>query len=332
MRQAALPVVLFLGLLAACGGEAAGTDDAPDDGGADGVPDASPSDAEPAVCGRGAGERGLQRHTVDIDGRPRSFLVYLPPAVSASERLPLVYVHHGYTMSGQLMVDITEYTQLADEEGIAIAFPDGQGGGNSTGAPWNVGTGLCPSFLGPPPNAPGNDFALLDAMRATISEQQCLDADHVFATGFSMGGYFAHHAACEYPGLAGAAPHSGGTHDLDQCTAGVRPIIIFHGDADNVIPAGCSDPHAIPVAGTTASADAWAAHNGCSLESTANAVDGGTCHVYEGCPPGGQVELCTFRAMGHCWAGGAASAGIYSCPAVESATRLQWEFFKAHAW
>ena len=53
---------------------------------------------------------------------------------------------------------------------------------------------------------------------------------------------------------------------------------------------------------------------------------------YDGCPAGGQVELCTFTAMGHCWAGGAASAGIYSCPAYDDATRLAWQFFKTDAW
>jgi poly(3-hydroxybutyrate) depolymerase len=54
--------------------------------------------------------------------------------------------------------------------------------------------------------------------------------------------------------------------------------------------------------------------------------------VYDGCPADGQVELCTFTGMGHCYAGGAASAGQFSCPTYASATDLQWSFFKKYAW
>lgn len=48
---------------------------------------------------------------------------------------------------------------------------------------------------GAPPNATGDDFALIDAITADLANDQCLDRAHVFVTGFSMGGYFADHAA-----------------------------------------------------------------------------------------------------------------------------------------
>jgi polyhydroxybutyrate depolymerase len=290
----------------------------------------APPDAP--TCGVGGGARGLSQREVTIDGLRRTYLVYLPAGVDPSTPLPMVMVFHGFTMSGQLMVDITEYTALADAEHIALAFPDGQGGPSSTGAPWNVGSGLCPSFLGAPPSASGDDFALLDSMKADVALDQCLDRDHLFVTGFSMGGYFSHQVGCMRSDIRAVAPHSGGTHPLDQCITGPKPIIIFHGLADSVIPAGCDDPGSLGVVGVTPSATAWAAKNGCSTTTTTRTVQGGTCLHYEGCPVGGQVELCTFPGMGHCWAGGAASAGIYACPTVASATTLEWEFFKQYAW
>ena len=295
--------------------------------------DAAPDDAAPAVdagpCGLRGGPRGLSSRELAIDGKQRTYLVYLPPAAGPEARLPLVFVHHGYTMSGRKMFDVTEYAALADAEGIAVVFPDGQGGPDSTAAPWNVGTGVCPSILGPPPVAAGDDFAFLDAMTADVAADQCLDTEHVFVTGFSMGGYFSHHAGCMRPDIRGIAPHSGGTHVLAGCKSERKPVIIFHGAADPVIPAGCNDPAAPPIAGVTPAADAWAAHNGCSLATIPSNVNGGTCRRYLGCPDGGQVELCTFPAMGHCWAGG---PGVYGCSTYAEATRLEWQFWKMFAW
>jgi polyhydroxybutyrate depolymerase len=315
------PVLLVV--VAACGGSSAVDPPPP------GTPDA---DEPAAVCGTRTGPRGLSEREVTIDGLRRTYLVYLPETATPTQPLPLVLVFHGYTMSGAKMHEITQYAALADQEGIAIAFPDGQNGPDSTGAPWNVGNGICPSAFGPPPIAAGDDFALIDHIKADIAEDQCIDRDHVFATGFSMGGYFSHHAGCMRSDIRAVAPHSGGTHPLDDCPVAKKPIIIFHGLADAVIPAGCNDPNAPAVGGVTPAADAWARHNGCSTTTTERSVQGGTCYHYEGCPEGGQVELCTFDGMNHCWAGGAASAGIYSCPSAASATTLTWDFVKQYAW
>jgi polyhydroxybutyrate depolymerase len=319
-------VVVSLLWLAAC--DSSGGKLGDDDGDA-AVGDAAPPDA--GVCGKRGGVRGLTPRTVMAGGLMRTYLVYLP-AGDPEAAMPLVVVAHGYTMSGQLMYDITGYKELADSEHIALAFPDGQGGPNTLGAPWNVGANVCPSSSGAPPNAPGDDFAFLDAIKADVAADQCIDREHVFATGFSMGGYFSHQIGCMRSDFRAVAPHSGGTHDLSGCTNARRPIIIFHGLGDALIPPGCADPNSLPVTGAMPAAAAWAAHNGCGTATTMRTVTGGRCVHYEGCPADGQVELCTFDAMGHCWAGGAASAGVYSCPAYAAATQLEWQFFKQYAW
>jgi polyhydroxybutyrate depolymerase len=302
-----------------------------------GVIDATPStdDAAPFVdagpCGMRSGMRALSQRHVQIGSLDRTYLVYLPPDVDPATPVPLVLVHHGYTMSGQIMYDITGYPALADREHVALAFPDGQGGPNSSGAPWNVGKPVCTTTAGPPPVATGDDFALIDAMKADIAQDQCIDPAHVYLTGFSMGGYFSHHAGCNRADLRAVAPHSGGTHTLDGCPVGHKPIIIFHGKSDPLVPDGCDDPAGVPVTGFTPSAKAWAEHNGCATTTHSIPVTNGTCLVYDGCPADGQVELCTFTGMGHCWAGGTAG-NIYSCANYASATELEWEFFKQHAW
>jgi len=297
-------------------------------------PDARPDVVQPdalGACGIRTGMRGKTNRTIRAAALDRTYIVYLPPNIDPKERIPLVFVHHGYTMSGQAMFDITGYDALADAEHIAVAYPDGQGGPDAFKPPWNVGTGVCPAGGSVPPNAPGDDFALLDAIEADISADQCLDLDHVYVTGFSMGGYFSHHTGCMRTDIRAVAPHSGGTHPFDSCVTQHKPVIIFHGTSDNIVPNGCDDPSVAPPQGVTPSATQWAMKNGCAGTVTRKDVQGGTCIYYDGCPADGQVALCTFNSMVHCWAGGK-SASIYACPSFESATQLEWAFFKQYAW
>lgn len=319
--------VLICALAVGCSSSPSMTtsDDAPIDAAPDVAPDAGP-------CGLRTSMRGKTNREVTIDGLKRTYIVYVPTDGDAKAPMPLVFVHHGYTMSGQLMFDITKYAALADAEGIALAFPDGQGGPNTAKAPWNVGSGICPSYAGTPPVAMGDDFKLLDAMKADVAQDQCIDEKHVFVTGFSMGGYFSHHAGCMRDDIAGIAPHSGGTHPLDNCTTQKKPVIMFHGLGDALVPAGCNDPNATGVMNVVPAATAWAQRNGCDLTTTDVAVTNGTCRVYNNCPGGGQVEMCSFPGMGHCWAGGAAASGVYACPTYADATAIEWQFFKQYAW
>jgi len=263
--------------VAACGSpHAVDKIDAPAQAG-DAAPDAG-------ACGMRTGMRGKTSRMLSVGGVNRTYIAYLPMAIDPQTPVPLVFVHHGYTMSGQDMYDVTGYTTLADSEHIALAFPDGEAGPNVAGPPWNVGTNVCPSSVGAPPLATGDDFGFLDAMHADLAQDQCIDTAHVFVTGFSMGGYFSHHAGCMKPGIRAVAPHSGGTHTLDQCTNGHMPVIMFHGLADPVIPEGCDDPNGNTPAGYTAAATMWAQKNGCATTTQTMTVDNGTCAVFDGCP------------------------------------------------
>ncbi len=301
--------------LAACSSPGKGplTGDAP-------AADSTDAPVDGAACGARTGMRGKTSRTLQVAGVTRTYIVYLPSADDPTTPVPLVFVHHGYTMSGQAMHDITGYAALADQDGFAVAFPDGESGPNSFGPPWNVGTGVCGN--GALEEASGDDFSFLSAMRADIANDQCLDDAHVFVTGFSMGGYFAHHVGCERPDLARAiAPHSGGTHPFTDCAPGHRPVIIFHGTADTLIDPSCAKQ----------ARDQWVQKNGCSSDVAVQMVQGGHCEWSTGCPTDGQVVLCLFDNLGHAWAGGAAGLQ-FSDPNYASATQLSWSFFRTYAW
>lgn len=301
-------------------------------------------------CGARAGMRDKTSRTLTVNGATRSYIAYLPKSLDATKASPFVFVFHGAEMNGAEMVDITQYAALADSEGIAVAFLDGQGtssaGGTTTLDPWNVsdnGATVCGagSFANNP--TASVDFAFMDAVKADIEQDQCLDAKHVFATGFSMGGYFTHHIGCDRADVRAIAPASGATlASLSSCTTGHVPVIIFHGLADQLIVPGCDDPNSPAQSGFPPSAALWAQKNGCKDTYSTVAEPGspagsgkdGQCYAYDGCPADGQVELCTFTGMGHCWAGGGSAGGgaTFACPGYASATQLEWEFFKQHAW
>src|SRR5450631_631357 len=103
-RRARVGLVALVGLLTHCGG---GNGAGP------------PNDAG-ARCGSRAGMRGLTHRSLKVAGLERTYLVYLPQSFDASKPIPFVFAFHGFTMSGLMMYDLTQYAALADSEGIGL--------------------------------------------------------------------------------------------------------------------------------------------------------------------------------------------------------------------
>jgi polyhydroxybutyrate depolymerase len=256
-------------------------------------------------------------------GRKRTFVYYAPQKLDANKPVPLVIVPHGYTQTGEAMFDITKYPMVAEREGFVAIFPDGTAGG-----PWDVGSNVCGNGQFVPGS--GDDQAFIDEMIKFASEDQCIDRDHVFLTGWSMGGYLSNHSGCLRNDIRAIGPHSGGTHDLSGCKAQRKPVILFHFDPDGLIDYSCG----------VRARDGWLERNGCSADSPeVTMVKGGKCEYYKGCAPDGQVAFCTFAIppnhrsdflAGHAWSGGTPRA--YSIAETESAAELGWAFFKKYAW
>lgn len=297
-------------------------------------PEEEPPDASTVARCRGKpGElRGKSSHEIQAGGLARSFMYYAPPHLDANEAAPVVIVVHGYGMNAEQMFEITQYSAIADREEFVVLFPNGQ----ERMAPWNVGDPDCITPRGPLPLAGGDDDSFLDEMLAFAERDQCLDREHVYLTGFSMGGYFTNHAGCTRTDLRAIAPNASGTHALDGCATTRLPVLVLHFEDDILVPFACG----------TQTRDRWLAHNGCDVsDPQVRDVAGGQCAYYRGCPEDGQVAMCSFktpsgerteRDLGHAWSGGskegAADGGVYAVPETGSATELSWEFFERYAW
>ena len=288
-----------------------------------------------ACSGKPGALRGRSLQSLMAGGLNRSFIHYAPQTLDPNTPAPVVIVPHGYMMTADMMFAITRYAELADREKIVVLFPNGQPGTGLLAGPWNIGSADCASSLGVLPVASGDDNAFIDAMLSFAEADQCIDRNHMYMTGFSMGGYLSNHTGCVRPDIRAVAPHSGGVHDLSMCASQSKPVLVMHFEGDALIPYTCG----------AQARDRWVTFNKCQASAPMlTPVSGGKCEYYAGCQPGGQVGMCSFAIPagssepypGHAWSGGSkqgsAGGANYAIPATESATELSWAFFKKYAW
>jgi poly(3-hydroxybutyrate) depolymerase len=280
---------------------------------------AAPSPA--SACAGKRGPSGERQRQIVSDGQTRTFTSYIPAALDPTRPAPLVLIFHGAQMSAASIRDLTGFEQLADEKGFIALFGDGD-----TLLTWNIrppDTEVC--GIGELFTNPGaDDFRFVDDMIADVEQSHCVDHDHIFATGFSMGGYFTNHLACQRPELLrAAAPHSSGSY-AGACNGKV-PMLMIHGTGDPAVELECA----------LATRTRWIERNGCGAQFEREEIEHGHCERHVACPERGQVTLCLLDDMCHAWSGRGTGALLCvwdfgSGPDYEDATALIWRFFEAH--
>lgn len=270
------------------GDEDGGDEDAGDRGrGAEsGVADAgtpAPDDAGPRdVLQRTA---GVQRATITVDGRARSYLAVVPTVVAEGVSAPVVLAFHGFGQDADAMLAMTGLARDADRDGHIVLVPDG------IGRSFNGG-GCC----GPAVEQGVDDVALARALVAAAAVDLGADADRVVATGFSNGAWLSHRIACEASDLVvGVVPQSGA---LDTACTPSRPIDVvhLHGSSDLVVPQSRG----------RASVDRWADLLGCTASVVDDdGSDGQEGVEWSGCDDDVEVAFGLRRGAGHEWLRGA---------------------------
>jgi polyhydroxybutyrate depolymerase len=176
----------------------------------------------------------IQRATIHVGDRERSYLFYVPARLRP--KAPLLIVLHGSMQDGETMRINTgyEFDRLADENGFILVYPDGYEHN------WND----CRRSLDVPARKMGIDdkgfvLALIDRFQSDFDA----DPDQVFVTGYSNGGHMAYRLALELPDrIAGIATVAASlpTEDNCVCEKSTRavPVVVVAGTDDPLNPYG----------------------------------------------------------------------------------------------
>lgn len=236
-------------------------------------------------------------------GLQRQYIRYVPPSYDGDSPLPVVFVFHGlgdnmnnmYGIGMNLVADTAKFIVIVPQ---ALTDP-------LAGTAWNSQAGINGLFF---PNANVDDVGFVMAIIDTLSAQYEIDASRIYATGFSMGGFFTNRLACERPDVFAAVASVAGTIGSGLNCQPSSPVRIahFHGTADATVG---YDENAFGM-----SVDEWFTHwqqaNGCgndvveyALPDVANDNLTIDYKFVTGCEEGTEVAHYRVNGAQHVWLG-----------------------------
>ncbi|PJJ58625.1 extracellular catalytic domain type 1 short-chain-length polyhydroxyalkanoate depolymerase [Hymenobacter chitinivorans] len=247
--------------------------------------------------------------TIVSGGLTREYRLYIPAAYSATKAVPLLFNLHGYSSNNLEQEVYGDFRSIADTANFLIVHPNGtiDGTGNRY---WNTFT--APGAGGP------DDVAFLSDLLTSLQARYSIDADRVYSTGMSNGGFMSYELACKLSNRIAAIGSVTGSlvqSRLGACTPQHPvPVMEIHGTADNTVPYN-GNILFVPI---PAVVDYWVRFNGCSATPTVttvpntNTTDGSTAerYVYGGGRNGSAVEHYKIIGGGHTWPGAVVNIGV----------------------
>ena len=161
---------------------------------------------------------GMEYHYETVDDWKREWYVHVPKSVAThpDTPVPLVFVPHGYTCTGELCVRNADWYRVADEYGFVAVFPTALLGTIQGSSPE---VGVLPTNCPLPawnvyddPDKP-DEFRFFQHMLNDVCAHHAIDRTRVFASGTSMGNLMVQYLALKKPQwLTAIAPTSGIIH------------------------------------------------------------------------------------------------------------------------
>jgi polyhydroxybutyrate depolymerase len=228
-------------------------------------------------CGNTAAPKGARNLTIQVNGKARTYVLFVPTGYDPKKSIPLIFAWHS---SGADGAESRRYYKLepVTGDGAIIVYPDGLNGA------WDL-------------SANGVDMKFFDLLLESISKDYCVDQARVFSTGYSFGGMMSNSLACSRGSkLRAFAPMAGAFFDGTKSCATPVPAWIAHGTNDNLV----------SYASGQAARDIWLKTNGCG--TTTMPTSPSPCVAYQ-CSKS-SVTWCV-HSDGHVWPN-FASKGVWA--------------------
>jgi polyhydroxybutyrate depolymerase len=190
------------------------------------------------------------------------------------------------------------------------------------------------------------DVAFFDQMLDKLAAAYSVDASRIFATGYSDGGFMDFRLACSMgkriaaiaPVAAAMPKEMSARCELSRAV----PLLMLNGTSDPVVHYGGGSVRdaAFTTLSVQATAEKWAASDGCAPKSTRTTLPphdkhGMTTRVdtYSGCRDGAEVAVYAIEGGGNTWPSGdelLSEKEVGKTTTDLDADEVMWKFFSAH--
>ena len=289
--------------------------------------------AEPTPAGWSSLAKQVTSVTINFEGIQRDYLIYVPATTNTTptqKRAVLMALHGGGSNPESML---KRWLPLAQQHNFIVVMPRGLGTSRMNAA-WNAG-GCC----GIPMWNKVNDVGFVRAVLLQVQAQNNVDTQRIYLTGFSNGGMLSYLLAAQADSpFAAVAVVSGNVFDLNMPVAKPTPMLIFHGEQDQVVPFhGGISPYRFvykaqsePFNPAPKVAEFWARANGCQSQ-VKQALPDISLTQFTGCKA--PVLFYQLHSASHVWADGHAPYlpfQQYQHYGYADASQMIWDFFSQH--
>ena len=252
----------------------------------------------------------------------RQFILYVPTSYNSSSKQPLIFNFHGYGSNANEQMRYGDFRSQADAYGFILVHPEGLDdvGGTSY---WNMG-GWSVSVH--------DDVKFIDNLINLLMEKYSINAERIYSTGMSNGGFFSFHLACNLSASFAAIASVTGSMSFDtfnDCNPRKpTPVLQIHGSIDAVVPYDGLLSIMKPVMDVM---DYWKTSNGCDefVYSVPNVIPGELSwtetYIFDNCLNNTQNIHLKVQGVGHIWPG-----SIFERIQEPDTSEYIWEFFSKY--
>ena len=327
MYQKKFFFTIFLSfLISSCGGGGGGTSEqAPQINSATPSPAPAPSSAPNTSSISSnliAQATGTIQGKISYEEIDRQFILYVPTSYNSSSKQPLIFNFHGYGSNANEQMRYGDLRSQADANGFILVHPEGLDdvGGTSY---WNMG-GWSVSVH--------DDVKFIDNLINLLMDKYSINAERIYSTGMSNGGFFSFHLACNLSASFAAIASVTGSMSFDtfnDCNPRQpTPVLQIHGSIDAVVPYDGLLTIMKPVMDVM---DYWKTSNGCDefVRSVPEVIPGEMSwtetYIFDNCLNNTQNIHLKVQGAGHIWPG-----SIFERIQEPDASKYIWEFFSKY--